>query len=143
MLYSSSPGFIYPVLNRLAHRKLITGRRILQQTKPSKIAYSLTRMGEGVFTNWIHDFSIYSDNRNSIRSFHSIALFFHELTPSEKRGHVEGYKKYLLRMRAAVQETTGRSSDMPINAVQRQHAVFSLDAELLFLERLQDTVYKL
>jgi DNA-binding PadR family transcriptional regulator len=52
--FSSSPGAIYPALNRLARRSLLhTSMDKRKEARPRRI-YSLTKIGEEALSTWLH-----------------------------------------------------------------------------------------
>ena len=100
--YDAGYGSIYPALNNLLERGLVSCTAQEQDGRPDKKVYSLTAAGEAALRDALHE----PPQRDKIRSDSLVMLFFAHLLEPHHRRHV--YEGYLRRFEDALAEMNGR-----------------------------------
>jgi DNA-binding PadR family transcriptional regulator len=103
--WSPAQSQIYRELRRLSGLGYVTGRKVSQQRRPDKIAYSITEEGRSELTRWLEQAPVAPP---AIRYDSALRLFFGHLTTRDRLLRlVAEHRAHLERMRAelhAVQE---------------------------------------
>lgn len=89
--YEAGYGSIYPALNSLLEKGLVSCVAQEQDGRPAKKVYSLTEAGEAALRDALHE----PPQRDKIRSDTLVMLFFgHLLDPAQRRRVYEGYLRH-------------------------------------------------
>lgn len=77
--FDASYGSVYPTLNKLTQEGHIVKNVVVQQEKPNRHEYEITRTGKELFEEYLHSPLL----EDSIRSDLCVRLFFGELAEKE------------------------------------------------------------
>lgn len=125
---------IYPLLNRLAQRKLVVATTITQEGKPNRKVYTITKKGKAIFIERLAKFDE-SDLQN-LDQF-CIRMAFSYLLPKETVRQI-----ILTRRRAlSIQSTTTITTQLPVTNDDTTRLLKFLaelrNLELSYLEELK------
>ncbi|HEY5990837.1 MAG TPA: helix-turn-helix transcriptional regulator [Streptosporangiaceae bacterium] len=96
--WSPAQSQIYRELRRLSGLGYVTGRKVRQERRPDKIAYSITETGRSELTRWLEQAPIAPP---AIRYDSALRLFFGHLTTRDRLlALVAQHRAHLERMRA-------------------------------------------
>jgi DNA-binding PadR family transcriptional regulator len=96
--WSPAQSQIYRELRRLSSLGYVSGRKVRQQRRPDKIAYSITDSGRAELTRWLEQAPVAPP---AIRYDSALRLFFGHLTTQDTLlGLVAEHRAHLARMRA-------------------------------------------
>lgn len=97
--FDASYGTIYPTLNKMEQKGLITKENVIQEGKPNKNIYSITENGKELFTDYMND----PIENDIYRSDFLMRLYFGHYVDNERlgqwlKGAIEDTKNMILQL---------------------------------------------
>jgi len=115
--WSPAQSQIYRELRRLSGLGYLTGRKVAQDRRPDKIAYSITAAGRAELTRWLEGAPV---DPPSFRYDVALRLFFgHLSSPERLRALVDQHRRHLQRLLGELHAVRAMLGNDPTLALPR------------------------